>query len=66
MKLFRDMGFKVKDESESIVGLGFEEQTIEMDFVGMQKWILTTPQSGAICINEGSNDATIKQNTSDP
>jgi curli biogenesis system outer membrane secretion channel CsgG len=26
---------------------------------GMQKWILTTPQSGAFCINEGSNDATI-------
>ena len=28
---------------------------------GMQKWILTTPQSGAFCINEGSNDATINR-----
>jgi curli biogenesis system outer membrane secretion channel CsgG len=25
----------------------------------MKEWILTTPQSGALCINEGSNDATI-------
>ena len=25
----------------------------------MKEWILTTPQSGALCINEGSNGATV-------
>jgi curli biogenesis system outer membrane secretion channel CsgG len=25
----------------------------------MQEWVLPTPQSGARCINDGSNDATV-------
>ena len=25
----------------------------------MKEWLLTTPQSGALCINDGSNNATI-------
>jgi curli biogenesis system outer membrane secretion channel CsgG len=25
----------------------------------MQEWILTTPSSGSVCVNDGSNDATI-------
>jgi hypothetical protein len=27
----------------------------------MKEWILTTPQSGALCINQGTNNATINR-----